>query len=70
MTPHQDSYSQLHHRQGKVFVTLDLAVQNQQSRQNVSFSAVGTLVFHSAVEPQCRREVSGLSLVEDSGTDR
>src|SRR5271166_2732085 len=65
MTPHQDSCSQLHHRQGKVFITLHLTVQDQGSRQNISRSPVGTLVFHSAAEPQCRSEVSGLSLVED-----
>ena len=65
MTPHQDSCSQLHHRQGKVFITLHLTVQDQESRQNVSRSPVGTLVFHPAEEPECRSEVSGLSLVED-----
>src|SRR5208337_276168 len=65
MTPHQDSCSQLHHRQRKVFITLYLTVQDQESRQNVSRSPVGTLVFHPAEEPECRSEVSGLSLVED-----
>src|SRR5271166_1424935 len=54
------------YRAGKVFITLHLAVQDQQSRQNVSLSPVGTLVFHPAIELQCRLEVSGLSPVEDS----
>ena len=62
MTPHQDSYSQLHHRQGKVFITLHLTVQDQESRQNVSRSPVGTLVFHPAEEPQCRLRSRGSRL--------